>query len=61
MLTILVTVLVAILVAGLLYWLLTFLPLPAPFQQLALGVIVIGLVLFIVVELWSARGLVAHR
>jgi hypothetical protein len=56
MMAILITIFIAVVIVGLLYWLITFLPLPAPFDQIARGILVIGLILFIIVELWSLRG-----
>lgn len=60
MLTILVTIFIIVLVGGLLYWLVSLLPLPEPFKQLAIGVVLIGTILFIIVELWTMRGLLPH-
>lgn len=51
------TLIVAVIVAGILYWLLSFLPLTDPFKRLVNGLIVICLILFIVMKLWAARGL----
>lgn len=60
MLTILVTIFIIVLVGGLLYWLVSLLPLPEPFKQLAIGVVLIGTILFIIVELWAMRGMLPH-
>jgi len=58
MLALIWALLIAIVIAGLLYWLIKFLPLDEPFRQLARGVIIIGLVAYIIVRLWAVRGLV---
>ena len=59
-LAILVTIFVIVLIGGLLYWLVSMLTLPEPFKQLAVGVVLIGTILFIIVELWTMRGLLPH-
>jgi hypothetical protein len=55
-----VTLIIAVLIAGVLYWLLTFLPIPEPFNRLAQGLIVIGLIFYIILTLWGARGALPH-
>jgi hypothetical protein len=55
-----VVLVVAVIIAGICWWLLSFLPLPEPFNRLARGLIIIGLVLFIIVTLYGARGLLPH-
>jgi hypothetical protein len=60
MLTVLVTLLIGVIVAGILYWLVSFLPLAEPFNRLVSGLIIIGLILFIIVTLFGARGLLPH-
>ena len=52
-----IALVIAVVIAGLLYWLLTFLPIPAPFNRLVQGLIVVGLILYIIITLWGARGL----
>jgi hypothetical protein len=51
---------IAVVIAALLYWLLTFLPLGEPFNRLLRGLIIIGLILFILVTLYNGRGQILH-
>ena len=46
-----IALIVAVVIAGLLWWLLTFLPLPEPFPRLVRGLILVGLVLYIIPDL----------
>ena len=56
MASIFIACIIAVIVAGLAYWLISFLPVPEPFNRLAKGLIICAVVLFIIVTLWGARG-----
>ena len=52
-----IILIIAVIAAGIAYWLLSFLPLPAPFDRLVRGLVIVGLVLYILATLYGARGL----
>jgi hypothetical protein len=58
MLSIAITLLIVTVIAGLLYWAITYIPLPAPFAQVARAIIVIVYVIFVCVQLWALRGVI---
>lgn len=55
MLSFLIALIVAVVIGGLLYWCIQQLPLPAPFKQVALVLLVL---VFIVYLLWALSGVV---
>lgn len=57
MIALFVALVVAVLVAGFLVWLLGFLPISEPYGRLARGLIIVCVVVFVIVRLWGARGL----
>lgn len=56
MLSLLVTIIIALIIAGVAIWLLSFINLDAKIQQLIRGLILLFAVLFVILELWKARG-----
>ncbi|HKW14156.1 MAG TPA: hypothetical protein VJS69_06705 [Candidatus Krumholzibacteria bacterium] len=54
--TIFIMLLIAVVVAGILWWLLSFLPLGEPFNRLARGLIIIGLIFYVIYTLWGLRA-----
>lgn len=58
--SIFIVCIIAVVIAALCYWLLSFLPLEEPFNRLIRGLIIIGLILFILVTLYNGRGAIIH-
>lgn len=56
MMSVFLMLIIAVIVAGVLWWLISFIPVPEPFNRLAKGLIMIALVFFIVMQLWGLRG-----
>lgn len=56
----LIHVLIVVIVLGLVWWLMTLIPLPAPFAQIAQVIIIIIAVLIIIALLWPLAGGTSH-
>ena len=57
MISVLVTILVLCLIAGLIWWILTLIPLPPPFAQVARMIVAVIFLIIVIYELLPLAGL----